>query len=91
MKVEDKERDNERDNKDKVRDNKERQRGMDFESKDASRNTMSLLSSKDKSMAKSIQELDLSNCESCTPSYRLLPKHVGLCFLEDFQLLRNSS
>ncbi|GAB2288794.1 hypothetical protein Dimus_023105 [Dionaea muscipula] len=28
---------------------------------------------KEKYMAKSIQELDLSNCERCTPSYRLLP------------------
>ncbi|KAL0709525.1 hypothetical protein Bca4012_016503 [Brassica carinata] len=29
--------------------------------------------SKDKYMEKSIQELDLSDCERCTPSYRLLP------------------
>ncbi|KAK9272549.1 hypothetical protein L1049_002922 [Liquidambar formosana] len=29
---------------------------------------------KDKYMAKSIQELDLSNCQRCTPSYRLLPE-----------------
>ncbi|GAV73182.1 PAH domain-containing protein/Sin3_corepress domain-containing protein [Cephalotus follicularis] len=29
---------------------------------------------KEKYMAKSIQELDLSNCERCTPSYRLLPE-----------------
>ncbi|XP_039159223.1 paired amphipathic helix protein Sin3-like 2 isoform X2 [Eucalyptus grandis] len=28
---------------------------------------------KDKYMFKSIQELDLSNCQRCTPSYRLLP------------------
>ncbi|XVE83876.1 hypothetical protein DITRI_Ditri16bG0123300 [Diplodiscus trichospermus] len=28
---------------------------------------------KEKYMAKSIQELDLSNCQCCTPSYRLLP------------------
>ncbi|XP_022774459.1 paired amphipathic helix protein Sin3-like 2 [Durio zibethinus] len=28
---------------------------------------------KEKYMAKSIQELDLSNCQRCTPSYRLLP------------------
>lgn len=26
--------------------------------------------------AKPINELDLSNCEQCTPSYRLLPKNV---------------
>ncbi|KAF9666412.1 hypothetical protein SADUNF_Sadunf16G0226700 [Salix dunnii] len=29
--------------------------------------------SREKYMAKSIQELDLSNCERCTPSYRFLP------------------
>ncbi|KAF5739647.1 paired amphipathic helix protein Sin3-like 2 isoform X1 [Tripterygium wilfordii] len=29
---------------------------------------------REKYMAKSIQELDLSNCERCTPSYRLLPE-----------------
>ncbi|KDP45427.1 hypothetical protein JCGZ_09676 [Jatropha curcas] len=28
---------------------------------------------REKYMAKSIQELDLSNCQRCTPSYRLLP------------------
>ncbi|WCJ20882.1 Paired amphipathic helix protein Sin3-like 2 [Euphorbia peplus] len=28
---------------------------------------------REKYLAKSIQELDLSNCQSCTPSYRLLP------------------
>lgn len=28
-----------------------------------------------------IQELDLSNCESCTPSYRLLPENVSLLIL----------
>lgn len=38
---------------------------------------------KDKYMFKSIQELDLSNCQRCTPSYRLLPDDVwnGLHFL----------
>ncbi|GKU97036.1 hypothetical protein SLEP1_g10217 [Rubroshorea leprosula] len=29
---------------------------------------------REKYMAKSIQELDLSNCQRCTPSYRLLPE-----------------
>ncbi|KAI4385181.1 hypothetical protein MLD38_003236 [Melastoma candidum] len=36
---------------------------------------MMLFSSKDKYLAKPINELDLSNCERCTPSYRLLPKN----------------
>lgn len=38
---------------------------------------------KEKYWGKSIQELDLSNCQSCTPSYRLLPEDVrnhSICF-----------
>lgn len=31
---------------------------------------------KEKYWAKSIQELDLSSCRQCTPSYRLLPEDV---------------
>lgn len=34
---------------------------------------------KEKYWGKSIQELDLSNCQSCTPSYRLLPEDVRNC------------
>ncbi|GMI90141.1 SIN3-like 5 [Hibiscus trionum] len=34
-----------------------------------------LCSSTDEYMGKSINELDLSNCEQCTPSYRLLPEN----------------
>ncbi|CAN8256262.1 unnamed protein product [Cochlearia groenlandica] len=46
---------------------KEREHKRDLEvAKDKER-------SKDKYMGKSIQELDLSDCERCTPSYRLLP------------------
>ena len=33
---------------------------------------------KEKYMGKSIQELDLSDCQRCTPSYRLLPEDVWL-------------
>ncbi|KAI7757092.1 hypothetical protein M8C21_028492, partial [Ambrosia artemisiifolia] len=32
---------------------------------------------KEKYWGKSIQELDLSNCQQCTPSYRLLPEDVS--------------
>ncbi|KAJ9563908.1 hypothetical protein OSB04_009068 [Centaurea solstitialis] len=38
----------------------------------------SLLPSKDEYQAKPIHELDLSNCERCTPSYRLLPKNYPI-------------
>lgn len=44
----------------------------------------SLYSSKDKYLAKPINELDLSNCERCTPSYRLLPKNVCGAFLDNY-------
>lgn len=39
---------------------------------------------KEKYWGKSIQELDLSNCQRCTPSYRLLPDDVSPLL---FQLL----
>ncbi|XP_057481650.1 paired amphipathic helix protein Sin3-like 4 [Actinidia eriantha] len=85
LKVEDrdKNRDRERDDKDKDRDRENRERdrpdkGVAFGSKDAASHKMSLFSSKDKYMAKPIQELDLSNYEQCTPSYRLLPKNYPI-------------
>lgn len=34
---------------------------------------------KEKYWGKSIQELDLTNCQRCTPSYRLLPGDVRIC------------
>ena len=44
------------------------------------------LQSREKYVSKPISELDLSSCEKCTPSYRLLPKNVSklLCSDEDF-------
>lgn len=36
---------------------------------------------KEKYMGKSIQELDLSDCKRCSPSYRLLPSDVYNCKL----------
>ncbi|KAA8529502.1 hypothetical protein F0562_033699 [Nyssa sinensis] len=85
VKVEDRDRDrdHERDDrdKDKDRENRERDRadkGVGFGSKDLASHKLSLSSSKDKFLAKPIQELDLSNCERCTPSYRLLPKNYPI-------------
>uniref|UniRef100_A0A5B6ZFS1 Putative paired amphipathic helix protein Sin3-like 4 isoform X2 n=1 Tax=Davidia involucrata TaxID=16924 RepID=A0A5B6ZFS1_DAVIN len=85
VKVEDRDRDrdHERDDrdKDKDRENRERDRadkGIGFGSKDVASHKVSLSSSKDKFLAKPIQELDLSNCERCTPSYRLLPKNYPI-------------
>ncbi|KAK8486118.1 hypothetical protein V6N12_010322 [Hibiscus sabdariffa] len=45
-----------------------------FGNKDAESQIL-LFSSKDENIEKSIKELDLSNCEQCTPSYRLLPEN----------------
>ena len=85
VQVEDRDRDRDRDrekediSKDRDRENRERDRlekNTTFGSKDIVGHRMSVFSSKDKYLAKPINELDLSNCERCTPSYRLLPKNV---------------
>lgn len=85
LKVEERDgdRDHEREDreKNKHRDTRERDRydrGVAFTSKDVTGQKMSIYTSKDKYLAKPIQELDLSNCESCTPSYRLLPKNYPI-------------
>lgn len=89
VKVEDRDRDRDRDRddgiKDRERENRERDRidkGGAFGNKDTGAHKMTLFSNKDKYIAKPINELDLSNCERCTPSYRLLPKNVRIVFLK---------
>ncbi|KDO82657.1 hypothetical protein CISIN_1g001681mg [Citrus sinensis] len=81
VKVEDRDRDRDRERDDGVKDRDREAREKDrldksvaFVNKDVGPK-MSMYSSKDKYLAKPIQELDLSNCERCTPSYRLLPKN----------------
>ncbi|GMY26135.1 paired amphipathic helix protein Sin3-like 4 isoform X1 [Fagus crenata] len=93
VKVEDrdKDRDRERDDgiKDRDRENRERDRlenrerdrvdkSASFGNKDIGSHKVSIFPSKDKYLAKPINELDLSNCERCTPSYRLLPKNYPI-------------
>ncbi|KAK9277386.1 hypothetical protein L1049_006929 [Liquidambar formosana] len=78
----DRDRDRERDDRDKDRDRENRERDrldktVAFGNKDVAGQKMSIFS-KDKYMAKPIQELDLSNCERCSPSYRLLPKNYPI-------------
>ncbi|KAL9149445.1 hypothetical protein ABFS82_12G110600 [Erythranthe guttata] len=75
--------DHEREDREKNGDhnNRERdrhERGLAFNTKDVLGQRMSSYPSKEKFMAKPIQELDLSNCESCTPSYRLLPHNYPI-------------
>ncbi|KAK8655383.1 hypothetical protein V6N13_107963 [Hibiscus sabdariffa] len=81
MEERDKDRERERDNGVKIRDRETRERDrLDksyFGNKDAGYRG-SLFSSKDKYFGKPINELDLSNCERCTPSYRLLPKNYPI-------------
>ncbi|KAI4314256.1 hypothetical protein L6164_027183 [Bauhinia variegata] len=84
VKVEEREgdRDGDRDRDDEIkerdRETRERDKSTAFSNRDVSGSKMSLFSSKDKYWAKPINELDLSNCEQCTPSYRLLPKNYPI-------------
>ncbi|KAK7386922.1 hypothetical protein VNO78_27297 [Psophocarpus tetragonolobus] len=80
MKVEDRDRDRDRDDgmKERDREYRERDRFNAAANKDVSVPKMSLYTSKDKYASKPISELDLSNCEQCTPSYRLLPKNYPI-------------
>ena len=69
--------------RDRDRESRERDRtdrSALYGNKEVANLRMSLNSNKDKYIGKPIQELDLSNCERCTPSYRLLPKNVGRYF-----------
>ncbi|XP_073227098.1 paired amphipathic helix protein Sin3-like 4 isoform X1 [Cicer arietinum] len=79
VKVEDKDRDRDRDDGVKARDRecRERDKSTGIANKDVSIPKVSSLS-KDKYVGKPINELDLSNCEQCTPSYRLLPKNYPI-------------
>ncbi|XP_009765634.1 paired amphipathic helix protein Sin3-like 3 isoform X1 [Nicotiana sylvestris] len=77
----DKDRDCEWEDRNRVRETRERDRpdrSVAYGSKDIQGQKMSLYPSKDKYAAKPIHELDLSNCESCSPSYRLLPKNYPI-------------
>ncbi|XP_015575286.2 paired amphipathic helix protein Sin3-like 4 isoform X2 [Ricinus communis] len=85
VKLEDKDRDRDRGREDGIKDRERETRERDrldknvaFGPKDTGGHKMSLFSSKDKFLAKPINELDLSNCERCTPSYRLLPKNYPI-------------
>ncbi|XP_051122628.1 paired amphipathic helix protein Sin3-like 5 [Andrographis paniculata] len=70
-------------NRDRHRDseNGERYRhdkGLNFNGRDSVAQKMSPYASREKFPMKPIQELDLTNCESCTPSYRLLPENYPI-------------
>ncbi|XWS63595.1 hypothetical protein CRYUN_Cryun06bG0114100 [Craigia yunnanensis] len=84
VKMEDRDRDQDRERDDGVKDRDRETQERDrleissFGNKDAGSHKVSLFSSKDKYMGKPINELDLSNCERCTPSYRLLPKNYPI-------------
>lgn len=83
MKVENRDQDRDRDDgiKERDRECRERDKSAAIANKDVSVPKTSRYASKDKYVAKPINELDLSNCEQCTPSYRLLPKNVNLLYL----------
>ncbi|GMH01660.1 hypothetical protein Nepgr_003499 [Nepenthes gracilis] len=72
--TEDKDRERGRESREKDRADK----SVVYGNKDIASHTMSSHSDKHKNIGKPIQELDLSNCESCTPSYRLLPRNYPI-------------
>lgn len=77
----DKDRDCEWEDRNRLRETRERDRhdrAVAYGSRDIQGQKMSLYPSKDKYAAKPIHELDLSNCDSCSPSYRLLPKNYPI-------------
>lgn len=76
IKIEDKERDKEHEREDRNRDrDKEREKERErVHPKEGPSQKPSII--KEKYLCKPISELDLSNCQRCTPSYRLLPKNV---------------
>ncbi|XP_074274489.1 paired amphipathic helix protein Sin3-like 3 isoform X2 [Silene latifolia] len=83
VKTEDRERDRDlgREDRDRDHDYMERdrtERSSPYVSKEVANLRISSNSNKDKYIGKPIQELDLSNCERCTPSYRLLPKNYPI-------------
>ncbi|KAI3970604.1 hypothetical protein MKX01_024251 [Papaver californicum] len=69
----DKERDREREERDR-----ERERERVDRSSSAAGHKVTTPNRGEKYMAKPISELDLSNCQRCTPSYRLLPKNYPI-------------
>lgn len=86
VKTEERDRERERERDDRERD-REREREKDRERldkgaayvpKEAGGHKVPLFPNKEKYNCKPISELDLSNCERCTPSYRLLPKHYPM-------------
>uniref|UniRef100_A0ACD6AMR1 Uncharacterized protein n=1 Tax=Avena sativa TaxID=4498 RepID=A0ACD6AMR1_AVESA len=74
VKTEDKERDKEHEREDRNRD-RDREREKERLKEGASQKPSV---TKDKYLSKPISELDLSNCQRCTPSYRLLPKNYPM-------------
>ncbi|KAE9597058.1 putative transcription regulator Others family [Lupinus albus] len=81
-KVKDKDRDQDRYRvdgmKERDRECRERDKSTAIANKDVSGSKTSLFPSKDKYLSKPINELDFSNCDQCTPSYRLLPKNYPI-------------
>ncbi|KAK1606413.1 hypothetical protein QYE76_030086 [Lolium multiflorum] len=67
--------DMERDNEKPSENGRER---LEKVSKDGTTHKATAFSGKEKYVCKPISELDLSNCQRCTPSYRLLPKNYPM-------------
>lgn len=63
-----------------IRERDRHDRGLASNTRDVIGQKMPSYASKEKFLSKSIQDLDLSNSDRCSPSYRLLPENVSLLF-----------
>ncbi|KAL3631082.1 hypothetical protein CASFOL_024066 [Castilleja foliolosa] len=72
LKLDDVGDDHDREDRDKIKDHENRERDRHAPGQKLS------YASKEKFMAKPIHELDLSECENCTPSYRRLPANYPI-------------
>ncbi|XP_064949089.1 paired amphipathic helix protein Sin3-like 4 isoform X1 [Musa acuminata AAA Group] len=75
----DREREREMDKREKDRERERVDKGALYNSKEGASHKATLFTNKEKyNLWKPISELDLSNCQRCTPSYRLLPKNYPI-------------
>ena len=64
--------------KERYKEREKSEKVLAFNSKEGANHEVAAFPSKEKyDLCKPISELDLSNCQRCTPSYRLLPENVS--------------
>jgi paired amphipathic helix protein Sin3a len=64
--------------KERYKEREKSEKVLAFNSKEGAAHEVTAFPSKEKyDLCKPISEVDLSNCQRCTPSYRLLPENVS--------------